>query len=261
MINVWLKIRNRPFENQGERFVLKHLEFWLAVFNDQSKYKIWIYNEDFKIPNNFKYKLKNIPILNREKLLLNKNCKFINDEIKKENILSEWWKPTAFALAAPYFYFSHPDQYIFNIDADDLILEGPAIKYIEKAYNFAVENKLETFSYDILYSKNGFSTDQPNVWTFGLNISSTSKMRNIILSNLKNKSIIGQGEVGLNLDLLINYHTKLINNYVSFITPDNLVHMEINSTKFDKEKNKVEVLHHGTISYVDLPAKLKLIEL
>jgi hypothetical protein len=207
--------------------------------------------------------LEGIETFNKQDLLKEERVKFIYDELQKENVISDWWKPTAFALAAPFFYFEE-DQYIFNIDADDLWLEGNALDYIEKAYQFAVDQKLETFSYDILYSKNGFSQDLPNVWTFGLNISSTASMRKIILENLQNKSIQGQQmetiNVGLNLDLLINKYLLNIDKPVCFITPDKLNHMEVNYTKYNEEKCQVEVMHHGAISLVDKLSKLEIIK-
>lgn len=258
MINIWLKIRKRYQLDQDPDFILRHLNFWLDLFSDRALYKIWIYNEDFNMPEEFAEKIKDITILNRTLLLENEDCKYIFDEIGKSVVISEWWKATAFALAAPFFYFKE-EQYIFNIDADDMKLDGPALEYLMKAYNFAVSEKLDTISYDVLYSRNGLSVELPNVWTFGVNIGSTYKMRNVILTNIHNTEIKGQG-AGLSLDLIIDHHLKSVNNYVAFITPDKLHHMEVNTTRFDVEKNLVEVGHHGHLLHAEQLPKLLLVK-
>jgi hypothetical protein len=150
-----MKCRNRGNLNS----VLKHLNFWIKTFSNNKLYQIYLYNEDLILPSYFK-KFKNIIYLDKKMLIQDYECKFIHTALDK-SIISYWWKGTAFALAAPYFYLKE-DQYIIQIDSDDLWLDGPALTYIQKAYDYAKDNKLETLSYDMLYSFNGRHAEKRN---------------------------------------------------------------------------------------------------
>lgn len=254
MINVWLKIRQR----QDTDFVLRHLNFWMKTFSNKTLYNVWLYNENVILPNYFK-KFNHINYLNKNIILEKYECKHLYNLIRKSKVISEWWKPTAFALSVPYFYMDK-DQYIWNIDADDLKLEGPATKYLQSAYNFASSNKLETFSYDMLYSYNGKYASKRNHWTFGVNVSSSHRMREIVVANLYNMSVKPQINVGINLDLLIDNYLNYADNYTCFITKDKLHHMENCYTKYNDETKMVEVNDYGSILSVDKHPKTLVLE-
>src|SRR5690348_16902208 len=98
MIDVWLKIRKR--DNEVRDFVLKHLEYWLGVFGDSNKFRIWLYNENFPLGPEYS---THYTVLNKQKLLESPYCKKLDLKVARSRV-SNCWKAAAFALSAPYFY-------------------------------------------------------------------------------------------------------------------------------------------------------------
>lgn len=226
MINVWLKIRNRG----NLDFVLKHLNFWMASFSNENKYKIYLYNEDVNLPENYGY----LTILNRHSLLQNPTCKQLNDLISKTNI-SHRWKLTAFALAAPYYYLND-HEYIVNVDADDILMLGNIEYYIDKVISIMHENNLPTLSYDYIYSFNTFDGNRnvlPHHWAYGVNISKTQPLKQIIdtimLNIMKYSGYLKRVNIQheLNLDMLTSAYLATDGNnlqYHTFITKEGFLH-------------------------------------
>lgn len=227
MIDVWLKIRDRG----NLEFVLKHLNFWLATFSNRDKYRIHIYNEDvFNLPVNYNI----YPILNRQQILANIECRNVNNLIERSNI-SHRWKCAALALAAPYFYL-HNSEYVINIDADDILMFGPMDHYINRVIETMNNFNLPTMSYDYIYSHNTFDGNRnvlPHHWTFGVNISKIEQMKNIILDITNNINGYARFIRNLNihteanLDILMS--AFLANNgrnhkYHAFITKEGFFH-------------------------------------
>lgn len=230
MIDVWLKIRNRD----GRDFVLKHLEYWLGVFSNTDKFKVYIYNENFNLPREYHQFYQ---VLNKTTLLQNLACKKLEANIMKTRI-SHAWKPAAFALSAPYFYLNN-SQYLWNIDADDMIAYGPMEYYADRVAEILKANNLTTMSYDYIYSYNMYDFSRkerfmPQHWTFGINFSNVQKMKNEILIPAINSAekyikFIPTCNIQheLNLDVLVSTllkHERKNDLYTSFITKEGLIH-------------------------------------
>src|ERR1700691_3612686 len=115
-IACWLKIRNRI----SKEFVLRHLAYALGAFSDTSKYKIYIYNEDFNLPKEY---YDAYTVLNRDNILQHPQIKDLHHRIEKSK-LAECWKGAAKALASCYFY-PHDCEYVLNHDSDDFFIPGP----------------------------------------------------------------------------------------------------------------------------------------
>jgi hypothetical protein len=228
MITAWLKIRNR----RSKEFVLKHLQYWLAVFSDTSKYKIYIYNENFDLPT---YYYEAYTVVNKSQLLSHMECRKLYDKIICSKI-SEKWKPAAFALSAPYYYSN--DKYIWNIDADDIIMHGPTEDYLDMAMKAIEDFDLPVISYDYIFSYNIYDiwrakVFMPNHWTFGITAANSEKFKNEILNQVIANSanyinlMPAFNPHELNLDVLVSTHLKIhrqYDRYAAFITNDGFVH-------------------------------------
>lgn len=257
MINVWLKIRMRDSVDS----VLKCLNFWLAAFDDKSKYNIFIYNENVNLPVEY----SNFPVVRRHNLLDNVNCRKIHDQIQKNHIASHW-KPAAFALSAPYFYLDN-SELVYNIDADDIVLLGPIKNYLSKLEESFNDNKIFTMSYDMHYSchQGDYYPIRPHHWTFGVNLSRRLPMRDLILKQLF--APIPSPPWGTNIDYIIDYKLDSVDTpYVCFITPNHLVHHihgDYNQNKFsrfEKTSSRVETKLYGRTQFVDKHNRTLLIE-
>lgn len=257
MITVWLKIKMRSSLDS----VLKCLNFWLAVFSDTSKYKVVIYNENVILPEEYKI----YPIVSRQDLLNIPDCKKIHDQIQSNHIVP-FWKPAAFALSAPYFVTKDTDL-VYNIDADDIVIFGPIKTYLSKLEQVFNNSNIFTMSYDMHYSchQGNYYHAKPHHWTFGVNLSRTEWMRNLILKQLFIP--IPSPPWGINIDYMIDYKLDSIETpYICFITPNHLVHHVSGNfnhnkfTKFLKHANKVETKLYGAIQVVEKHKRTLLIE-
>ncbi len=231
---VWLKIRDRKdisrfgFTNQK---ALIHLDYWLNVFKDDTKYEVYIYNENFTV-NNDHFKNKNISDILNRKDVNKKTCGRLNDLINKSQIKYNW-KGAAFALSAPYFYFEENDEYVWNIDSDDLLMENDINNKINKVYDFCTSEKLTTISHDLIFSYN--STEKNHHWTFGLNLSHLPSMKKIILNNINDEIKNTNGRCGVNLDLVVDNYLEFNNNkdeYHCFITENKFWHMGVYNIQY-----------------------------
>lgn len=237
-IIVWLKAIKRP---QGIEFVKFHIDYWLNQFKDKEKYKIIIYNEN----NEDLYEIyKDYEIINKFELLKNPRVFKIKNIIDNYGIIDPMWKGAAFGLTSPYFYYDN--KYIINIDACDSYIEGDGFYYIEKALELLKDKNLFTISLDYYQSYH-------NEWSFGVNISETKRMKDIILKCMYKKVPVPGWKT--NIDYLLTLYLK--NNKVSptcFITPSKLVHCGLSNqtVKFDEQKKKVEVFLHGKTYFKNL---------
>ncbi len=230
MIDVWLKIRDRGNKN----FVLKHLTYWLALFSDTSKYNVVVYNENFQLPE---YYADGFKVLNKHNLLQLNETNYLNNLVESSKI-SPCWKGAGFALTAPYFYFSG-DNYIVNLDADDIIASGDVENQLMKLIHIMESNGLTTMSYDYILSHNVFDINRngskliPHHWTFGLNISKKEKMKLLVNNVIGNADRYTQYMPSINMALEVNIDI-LVSNYLkhegqhfkywSFVTPEGFYH-------------------------------------
>ncbi|CAF5102388.1 unnamed protein product, partial [Rotaria sp. Silwood1] len=81
--------------------------------------------------------------------------------IRDSKIFSEGWKGAGIALTLPYFYLDGYD-YVWNIDADDIVLEGPAEYYLAN-----VEFLLKMLKFPIL-SSDLYLSGSIQHWSFGV---------------------------------------------------------------------------------------------
>jgi hypothetical protein len=252
MITVWLKIKNRGRLD----FVLKNLNFWLGLFSDQSKYDIVIYSEDLALPNYY----NGYRILNKNHLLNDVNCKKILNKIETTKV-SKYWKGACFALAAPYFYKYNKNDIILNIDADDIILTGPAINYIDQVVDH-LKNTPEsvTMSADLHYSYHHLPNGnfRPHHWSFGVNVSKLEEMRELVQASIMQEITAIPPWDGVNLDymLCLSLEKNKEIPYVAFTTPHKALHSWINGafyyTTYHEDKNKIESNLNNKIVYADL---------
>jgi hypothetical protein len=230
MIDVWLKVRNRG----NDWFVIRNLTFWLGMFSDREKYRIWIYNEDAKLPEYYNI----YPIITRHSSLQKKECMELKNIIEKESaIIDNKWRMTAYALALPYFYLDDA-EYIWNIDADDMFWYGSPEYFLDEALNKLKEYKISTLSHDWLYSVNADSRTLPHHWTFGINIGNARDMKNICINILKDKARYGYHII--NLDFLVDKYLERTNaQYVCFVSEFDLSDNAW-TIRFNKNINKIE---------------------
>lgn len=252
-IIAWLKIRQRETID----LVLKSLNFWLGVFSDP-KYKIYIYSEDF--PLSEEYNCYNI--VNKNILLNNTQCKKLYNQIHNSRILEPRWRGAAFALSAPYFYNQeNKDQLIYNIDADDILYFGPVKKYFNKLEMLFEENpNIFTLSQDLHYSlhQGHFVNFRRHHWSFGVNLSKSDKMKNIIYKALNDESIT-RAPWGNNIDYMVDVQLERMPTekcpYAAFITPMLFRHCWCNNDveskiiKYNSTNNTVENILIGKSEY------------
>jgi hypothetical protein len=220
-IACWLKIMKR--DKFSMDFIYNNLDFWLKVF-DREKYEIYIYNENIEELSDKYTKYK---IVNKKDVV--EKYEKLYDEIVNSKIINNKWKNAAFALAAPYFYLE--DELVWQIDADDIILEGKTNYYIDR-----VEDELKNLP--VLSSDIYFSVPN-NSWSFGITYANRKRFREIVEKALKlNTFECGWGR---NLDHQIDQYFKLVERfeYISFTTPDRFIHEGKDGLKsyFDIGKN------------------------
>lgn len=147
MIGVWLKIMNR---REGLDFIFKHLDFWVNAFSNKEKYKIFIYNENIE---NIPEKYIEYTIINKKKIIEENNCEEITRLVQSTPWLDDKWRGAGFALTTPYWYLTE-FEYVWNIDADDLILDcGNKIgHFIEEIEQYVITKNTTVLSSDIYYS-------------------------------------------------------------------------------------------------------------
>jgi len=232
MIHVWLKTKKR----HNDDYVLRNLNYWLAAFSDESKYKITICNKDLPIP---KYYYDNYNIIDDATLLKNNDCKKYKDSVDA-GCITKYWKGAGFGLGVPYTYLK--EELIYNIDSDDIIIHGDIKNILDKLENQFIKNNLKTISYDMSFSLHYlFSKIRPHHWSFGVNLSNRIWMKDTInqLLPLNNLPVVPWG---VNLDYVLDYyleHTKTPElKYVAFTTKNWLVHYEDYKVRY-LEKNKV----------------------
>jgi hypothetical protein len=257
MIAVLLKCRDRGTERYQN--IIDNLHFWIRLFSNHEKYKLYLYNENVVLPEYFNT-YSQITFLNKQILMNNNEVKVYQNALNA-SVISPHWRPTAFALGAIYFYLQE-DQILINLDSDDLLLEGSALTYMEKTIDYVKNNNLETLSYDMLYSYNGKYASKRHHWTMGLNISNSHKMKNIIMSNMNDKTIDPQVNVGISFDLVVDHYLHLPNykqQHNCFITPDKLIHLDHGWTK-NLYNDTIEVNDYGNILEIPRHPKTLVIE-
>lgn len=253
MIAVWLKIMNRK---EGVDFVLKHLDFWLNAFSNKEKYNIVIYNENI---DNLQDKYNQYKIVSKNDVKsYNEGCATITKLVAETFWLDEKWRGAGFALSIPYWYFDA--EYVWNIDADDLILDcGDKINhFIDKVENTLIENKNPILSSDIYYSTPNDS------FSFGIAFAHRKQFSEIIKRSLNLRTY--QPGWFRNLDFQLCQYFRSIEPKISpiaFTTKYEFVHGGENGLKsyYDEDK-KICVcnLYNTRIQYGEKKPKTLLIE-
>jgi hypothetical protein len=185
----WLKVFKKPHEKIEE--IERHIDFWLDAFKN-NKYRIIIYNENVELSE----KYNKFDVLSRSDVLKNPVCRVISEKIYASSTLAERWKNAASALAFPYFYFS--SEYIWNIDASDIVMDGPIESYLDKIFVALNQYNLPFLSSDIYLTTPNLS------WSFGINLAQSHHMNNIIEAALDIS--VSPADWGTNLDHLIDQY-------------------------------------------------------
>lgn len=232
-IFIWLKISNH---NLGLNYIFNNLKFWLDIFSDTSKYDIFIHNVNVPELNN---KFNNYNILSPNDLLENIDVKKYNNLILSGNFIDKQWMGHALGLGSIYYYFTKYN-YSWNIDANDSILEGDCVYYINKVENILINNNLPTLSYDYYLSLN------QQRWSYGICFANNLQMKNIITRSFYKK--VPRPGHGINLDEMV--HLSLISSPhtpIAFITPDKLIHNgpKAQVVHYNKQRNCAEIFLHG----------------
>jgi hypothetical protein len=218
MINVWLKIRDRsPHYCPGmNKTILLNLNQWLNTFSDISKYKIYLYNENYNLPTDF---YPNIEVVNRSITMADPDCKHLENIIRNDSNIAEAWRNAAYALACPYYYLKD-NNLIVNLDCDDLILYGPISKILDKGIEALNDNNLFTLSYDWIFTNNHDDPLHLHHWTFGINISVRDQMKSAINDAIVAKPPwIASISDNTNLDYVMEKYLEKINpKYACFIS-------------------------------------------
>jgi hypothetical protein len=195
MIAVWLKIMNRK---EGLDFVLYHLDFWLDAFKDNSKYDIFIYNENIEnLPEKYTTINKDIILKSSEE------CRRINELVQTTPWLADKWRGAGAALSLPYWYLKDY-EYCWGIDADDLVLScDDKINYfLGKIEEAVINNNLPVLSSDIYYSCPN------NSWSWGITFANITKFSKIVEKSLNLQTFKPGWD--RNLDHQIDQYFKLI---------------------------------------------------
>lgn len=233
-IIAWLKIYQKPHEKNEE--ILRHLDFWLNIFKD-NKYKIIIYNENIELPEHY---YSQYQIINRSQIMENISCQFIQQQINSNNIIADRWKKAASALSFPYFYCK--EKYVWNIDASDIMMDGPVNYYLDKIFDCLNKNNLPLLSSDI------YLTTPNKSWSFGIHLSEREKMRQLIQAVLPIK--VKNCGWGINLDHMLDCYFKsgaYPHKHIAFTTYDWIKHEGENGlwSRFNRKKNLGECNLYG----------------
>lgn len=254
MIDVWAKIMRRA---EGDQYVLRHLDYWLAEFSDKNKYNIIIYNENFDLPSSY----NNYTTINTNELLKIEECKNWYDIIYNSKISNSGgknWKKTAFVLTIPYIYLK--SKYVLNADADDVKFTGSISGYVDIALYMMKKFNYPTLSYDYIFSHNPYDDRgiMPNHWSFGLNISNRERVKDIIIAaiNSIDDFIRDKGnlyrEDELNIDILMSYFLlKTDLKYLAFIAPMTIIHQEEIKSCYDPDTKQFHIISPKTNLYLN----------
>ena len=225
----------------GDEFVFRHLNYWLAAFSDRNKYKIYLYNENMKLPEWF----GGVEMVNRAKLMQDPECQRLHQLISTSNITPRW-RAAAFALGAPYFYLKD-NNVIYQIDADDIIIYGQVQDKLEKAKNIILENNIPTLSYDMNFSHHFvFGFERKHHFSMGVNIAQREQMKDLILANVGMKNM--RMSFGQNLDLCLDFGLERTGHkYICFTTEHKLYHCDTYWCHYNKDKNTLENSLNGQV--------------
>ena len=236
MIDVWLKIRKRD----TSEFVLKHLNYWLAMFSDRSKYKVYLYNEDFTdLPEWLD--LSSITV-NKQDLENDPECKKMIEAVYKNKTINNFWKKTAISLCYPYFYLKNSDI-VINIDSDDMMYFSQCKGKLDQIPGILDIENLTTLSFDWLFSYNADDPCIPHCWTYGVNFSKTKKMKEFLTEAL-GKFYKHPFECG-NIDYLTHMHLNTKNFKYLCFTFDTMLYDALWKSGYNPITNKVEAELHN----------------
>jgi hypothetical protein len=237
MINVWLKVKSR----HSLEFVQKHLNFWLSVFSDKTKYNVYLYNEDVPLPAEYKH----LNIVSKKDLFNDAEVKELYDRVQKSKVVTPFWKGAAFALSVPYFFLKEGDL-VYNIDADDIVIFGNTKYTLNKLEGLIVKENLPTLSRDMSFSHHFmFPKLRPHHWSFGVNLSNRLEMRKLL--DTVYDITIPVMPWGVNIDYMLDvYLEKSKYKYLCFASPSTLVHYENYYCKFHDDGKVEECLKGET---------------
>lgn len=213
-IIVVLKVRDRG----NLYFHLKHLNYWLSIFNDKSKYDVYIYSENLKLPEQYNsYKIIN------KNFYSTKDCKnwlnIVNSKFPQR------WRGAAFAHGAMYFYFNN--KIIYNIDADDISLFGKNTReHFVNLENILIKDNLPVLSWDLHFSHpiaDVVREYREHHWTFGITLANSDKFKDIIYeSTLLN---LPDPQWEKNLDYTVDCYLDRVEHKIAFLfNKHNFVH-------------------------------------
>lgn len=241
MILVWLKIseiKNQISSQDCDNFVLAHLNYWLGVFADKSKYKIIIYNENFNLPESYSC----YEIMTRKDIMSDISYnKFITEY---NNKLAHRWRNTCSAMIAPYFIFKDYKM-VWNIDAIDMLVLGDIRNNILKIENYFSENQLFTFSADLHLSYGMLPSFRKHHFCFGVNLSSIKKMKKILMNQMNAKLDIPSSPYGTNVDLITDIYLEnyQVEKPICFLTKDYFIHERFEYQQYMRAIDKENIEH------------------
>jgi len=195
-VTVYLKIRDRKEWNPS---MLACLTKWIeACEKEEYKYIIMIGDYIGPLPKN-----------NAEEILSNDFFKTtaLGKEIVKKVNISECeggWRAAAYVHCLPYLHNKRPIT--INIDADDVYHTLPLNEVLSKMLCGLEEHKATTLSYDVYFSVSIRLETRPHHWSFGVNISKTKEMKQILTEALQQRNLPNVGFC--NIDYLVDYYLE-----------------------------------------------------
>jgi len=195
-VTVYLKITEQGVYNPR---ILECLSQWIKGCEDNN-YSYVILTGEYQglLPDNNAEEIISNVFFSKEPLGL-KLTNLVNS-----SICDHTWRPVAQVHLLPYFH--NKRKITINIDADDVYHSlTPEVLLPKMVKEFKLRN-LNTLSYDVYFSVSIRLESRPHHWSFGVNVSKTKKMRQILTKALSQKEIPSIGFC--NIDYLVDYYLE-----------------------------------------------------